>query len=421
MLGPDSTFVIVGAGQAGGETALELRRRGFQGRIALIGEETHVPYRRPPLSKSFLSGASGQTALYLKPAAEWATLEIELLTGVCAVGVDRKERHVQLESGRRVRYDKLVLATGGRARSLTAPGADLPNIFTVRSIADVLEMMRYCRAGSRAVIVGGGFIGLETAAVLARTGHKVTVLEGLDRLLARVTAPAVSSFFERMHREAGVEFRYHARIRAFKGQTAANAVELADGTLVPADLVVVGIGQVPNVELATQCGLDVDDGVLVDSYGRSSDPDIYAAGDCANHPNLFYNRRLRLESVQNAMEQGRAVAAALLGEAQPYDIVPWFWSDQYEHKLQIVGLSHGYDQIVTRGSEEGPSLALFYLREGQLIAVDTIGMAREFLVAKKLVAARAVIPEAALADSGIPLSEIHDRYAAAVGASAAAN
>ncbi len=406
MSSTDLTFVIVGAGQAGGETALELRKQGFPGRIILVGEEPHVPYRRPPLSKSFLSGASSEAALYLKPQAEWSKLGVELMGGVCAIGIDRSARQVLLENGHRLPYDKLVLATGGRARQLMVPGADLPNVFTVRGISDVLSMRPFCQPGKCAVVVGGGFIGLETAAVLARMGLNVTVLEGLSRLMVRVTAPEVSSFFERVHREAGVQFRYDVRIKTIKGQSAAEAVELADETLVPADLVIVGIGQVPNVELAIQAGLVVDNGIVVDAYGQSSDPDIYAVGDCSNHPNTFYGCRLRLESVQNAMEHGRAVATTLAGKAQLYDIVPWFWSDQYEHKLQMVGLSHGHDQIIMRGSSMGPSLALFYLKDDRVIAVDTVGMAKDFLVAKKLVAARAVVRESELAKPAIPLSDI---------------
>jgi 3-phenylpropionate/trans-cinnamate dioxygenase ferredoxin reductase subunit len=399
-------IVIVGAGQAGGETATELRKLGYAGRIVLVGEEPQVPYRRPPLSKAFLSGAATEESLYMMPAAGWQKQNVEFIGGVRAQSIDRAQQELVLADGRRLAYDKLVLATGGRARVLNTPGADKPNVFAVRSIADVRGLHAHREAGKRAVIVGGGFIGLEVAAVLTKLGLHVTVLEGLPRVLARVTVPEVSAFFERVHREAGVDLRTNVQITAFEGGDKVEQVLLVDGTRIPADFVIAGIGQLPNVELAQEAGLAVDNGIVVDEYARTSDPHVYAAGDCANHPNAFFDCRLRLESVQNAMEHGRAVAANLLGKPTIYNVVPWFWSDQYDLKLQMVGLSKGFDQMVVRGDFNSRAFAAFYLKDGRMIAADTVGRPQDFMFAKKLVAVRAAVDAAQLADEAVPLKNL---------------
>ena len=400
------TIVIVGAGQAGGETASELRKQGFTGRIVLVGDETHVPYRRPPLSKAYLSGTATEESLYILPPAGLEKARIEFIGGVRAERIDRAAKQLHLSDGRVLDYDKLVLATGGRARVLSLPGADRANVFPLRSIADVQAMRTHCLDGKSAVIIGGGFIGLEVAAVAIKLGMKVTVLEGLPRVLARVTVPEVSTFFERIHREAGVDLRTGVQITAFEGEPLVTHVLLGDGSRIAADFILAGIGQVPNVELAQQAGLAVDNGVVVDEYSRTADPDIYAAGDCANHPNEFYGCRLRLESVQNAMEQGRVVAAGLLGKPQVYNVVPWFWSDQYDLKLQMVGLSAGFDRMVLRGDLNARAFAAFYLKDGRLIAADTVGRPQDFIFAKKLVALRAVVDPQVLADEAVPLKTL---------------
>ncbi len=402
----NSVIVIVGAGQAGGETASELRKQGYAGRIVLVGEEPQVPYRRPPLSKAFLSGAATEESLYLMPVAGWHKQNVEFIGGMRAKAIDRERQQLHLADGRSLAYDKLVLATGGRARLLSTPGADKSNVFAVRSIADVRGLHAFREAGKRAVIVGGGFIGLEVAAVLTKLGLHVTVLEGLPRVLARVTVPEVSAFFERVHREAGVDLRTNVQISAFEGADAVEQVLLADGTRIPADFVIAGIGQLPNVELAQDAGLTVDNGIVVDEYARTADPHIYAAGDCANHPNAFFDCRLRLESVQNAMEHGRAVAANLLGKNAIYNVVPWFWSDQYDLKLQMVGLSKGFDRMIVRGDFSGRAFAAFYLKDGRMIAADTVGRPQDFMFAKKLVAMRAVVDAAQLADEAVPLKNL---------------
>lgn len=400
------TIVIIGAGQAGGETASELRKQGFAGRIVLVGDEPHVPYRRPPLSKAYLNGSATQESLYILPPAGLEKARIEFIGGVRAERIDRAAKQLHLADGRALHYDKLVLATGGRARTLSLPGADRPNVFPLRSIADVQALRGHCLEGKSAVIIGGGFIGLEVAAVAVKLGMKVTVLEGLPRVLARVTVPEVSAFFERIHREAGVDLRTGVQIAALEGEAAVTQVVQADGSRIAADFVLAGIGQLPNVELAQQAGLVVDNGIVVDEYSRTADPDIYAAGDCANHPNAFYGCRLRLESVQNAMEQGRVVAAALLGKPQVYNVVPWFWSDQYDLKLQMVGLSAGFDRMIVRGDFNSRAFAAFYLKDGRMIAADTVGRPQDFMFAKKLVAARAVVDTQQLADEAVPLKAL---------------
>jgi 3-phenylpropionate/trans-cinnamate dioxygenase ferredoxin reductase subunit len=400
------TIVIVGAGQAGSETAAELRRLGETRRIVMVGDESQVPYRRPPLSKAFLAGSVAESSLYFAPAAALARSGIEFLGGVRALAIDRAARTLRLADGRNLAYDKLVLATGGRARPLPLPGAQLSNVFALRGIDDVLAMRPQFIAGRRVVIIGGGFIGLEVAAVAIKQGLQVTVLEGLPRVLARVTVPEVSGFFERVHRAAGVELRTGVQVAALEGAAQVEAVRLADGTRVAADLVIAGIGQLPNVELAQEAGLAVDDGIVVDEFARTADPDIYAAGDCASHPSVRYGRRLRLESVQNAIEQARVAAANLRGAAQPYQVVPWFWSDQYDVKLQMVGLSAGFDQQVLRGDPAARSFAVFYLRQGRVLAVDAISRPHDFMHAKKLVAAHAVANAAQLADEAFALKQL---------------
>ncbi|HEX4853632.1 NAD(P)/FAD-dependent oxidoreductase [Arenimonas sp.] len=411
---PTPTYVIVGAGQAGGECASELRKQGFTGRVLVIGEEPHLPYRRPPLSKAFLAGTATESSLYVMQAAALEKANIEVRTGVRVTAIDRAAKRLTLSDGSTQAYDKLALTTGGQARLLSSPGADRPNVFPLRSIADVNGIRARCQPGQRAVIVGGGFIGLEVAAVLVKQGLQVTLLEGLPRVLARVTVPLVSEFFERMHREAGVDLRTSVQLQGFEGEPEATAAVLADGTRVPCDFAIVGIGLVAGVELAQAAGLAVDNGIVVDEYCRTSDPDIVAAGDCTNHPSEFLGRRVRLESVQNAMEQGRAAAHSLLGRDTPYRMVPWFWSDQYDLKLQMVGVSTGHDQVVVRGDPATQrNFAVFYLGDGRLLAADAVSRPQDFMFAKKLVADRAVIDPKLLADESVPLKSLVPGPAAA--------
>lgn len=400
------TTVIVGAGQAGGDLASALRQQGYAGSIVMIGEEQAVPYRRPPLSKAFLSGEIGEDGLFIKPREAYEKHGIELHTGTRVTSIDRVGHTVTLDDGALISYSKLVLATGGRARRLTLPGAEKPNVHYVRTIDDVVRLRTQFVAGQRLVIVGGGYVGLEIAAVGIKSGLKVTLVEAMPRLLARVTGPELSSYYEGVHRGRGVDIRLGVGVSAVEGDERAETIVLQNGDRIPADVVVVGIGLIPNTELAEQCGLAVDNGILVDLYAQTSDPDIYAAGDCTNHDNGFLGRRLRLESVPNASEQARVVAASICGKPIPHSGVPWFWSDQYDLKLQMVGLSQGYDHVVVRGSMENNSFAAFYLQDGIVISVDSVNRAQDFLMGKKMVAGKMRIDPAALVDESVALKTL---------------
>lgn len=398
--------VIVGGGQAGGEIAIQLRKLGFAGSLLIVGEEPQPPYKRPPLSKAYLAGAVGEDSLHLLPRAQLEKLRIDCRAGVRVERIDRAARRLELADGGTLAYGRLALATGSRARALNLPGARRANVFPLRTIEDVQRLRARAAPGKRLVVIGGGFIGLEVAAVATKLGLKVTVLEGLPHVLARVTAPRMSQFYEEVHRAAGVDLRTGAQVAALEGEPEVTHVVLGDGGRIEADLIVVGIGIVPNVELAAEAGLAVDNGIVVDECARTSDADIVAAGDCTSHPSEFLGRRVRLESVQNALEQARAAAATLAGQPQPYRAVPWFWSDQYDLKLQMVGLSAGHDEVVLRGDPAKRSFALFYLQEGRLIAAEAVNRAPEFVFARKLVAARAQPDRAALADDKVPLGSL---------------
>ncbi len=402
-----STTIIVGAGQAGCDLTSALRQMGYDGRIILIGDEQALPYRRPPLSKAYLSGDIGEEALYIKPQATYAKQNVEVRTGVRVTAIDRQAHTVTLDSGETLNYDKLVLATGGRARRLPLPGAEKPNVHYVRTIEDIKRMKEQFLPGRRLVIIGGGYIGLEAASVGIKKGLNVTLVEALPRLLARVTGPELSQYYDGVHRRHGVDIRLGAGVQALEGDgELVEAVVLQDGTRIPADLIIVGIGLIPNTELAEQAGLEVDNGVIVDLYTQTSDPDILAAGDCTNHDNGFLGRRLRLESVPNASEQARVAAANICGQKVPHAGVPWFWSDQYDLKLQMVGLNQGYEQVVIRGSMEADNFSAFYLKDGVIIAVDTVNRPQDFMVGKKLVAGRMKIDPAVLTDESVVLKTL---------------
>jgi 3-phenylpropionate/trans-cinnamate dioxygenase ferredoxin reductase component len=402
----NNVAVIIGAGQTGSELATALRQHGFAGRIVLIGDEQVPPYRRPPLSKTYLSGDIEEDALYIKPRAVYAKQDIELRTGVRVTSIDRKAHTVVLDGGESIEYDKLAITTGGRARRLPLPGADKPNVHYVRTLEDINRLREQFKPGRRLVIVGGGYIGLEAAAVGIKKELAVTLVEALPRLLARVTGPELSEYYYRVHCRHGVDIRLGVGVAALEGAQQVECVVLEDGSRLPADLVIVGIGLIPNTELAEQAGLEVDNGIIVDLYAQTSDPDIVAAGDCTNHENGFLGRRVRLESVPNASEQARVAAASICGQRVPHAGVPWFWSDQYDLKLQMVGLSQGYDRVVIRGSMEADTFAAFYLKDGVVIAVDAVNRPQDFIVGKKLVAARLKVDPATLADESFALKSL---------------
>lgn len=404
--------IIVGAGHAAGELATALREQGWQGRIVMIGEEPHLPYQRPPLSKAFLDGKVALDGLLLRSQAAYDKARVEIITNKRVNHIDRSTRTVMLSDGQVLPYAKLAIATGGRQRRL--PGADTQraeaagNFHYLRTVDDALRIREQLRAGSRLVVVGGGYVGLEVAATAIKHGLHVTILEAAPRLLARVTSQEMSDFFASAHRKAGADVRLNAVVQGFifAEDGKVSAVRCGDGTNIPADLVVAGVGLLPNTELAEAAGIAVDNGIIVDEYCRTNDSDVVALGDCANHPNAFLGRRLRLESVPNAVEQARTAAATLCGRSRPYQMVPWFWSDQYDLKLKSVGLCEGYDMVVLRGSMLTPSFALFYMNGKRIVAADTINRPPDFLMAKRLVAEKLEVDLLKLADESVPLNSL---------------
>jgi 3-phenylpropionate/trans-cinnamate dioxygenase ferredoxin reductase component len=392
-------LVIIGAGQAASQLVASLAQDGFAGEVCLVGDEPHLPYQRPPLSKKFLAGELALDRLYVKPAAFYEKAGSRLMLGQRAERIDRAGRAVLLADGSRLPYSTLVLATGSRPRELPLPGA-----FYLRNIADVDAIRPRLAPGKSLVVIGGGYIGLELAAVAVKLGVGVTVLEQAPRLMARGVGPVVSQFYTRMHGEEGVVIRTGAVVRGLEG----NRVVREDAQY-DADIVVVGAGAVPNVELAREAGLTAEDGIMVDAECRTEDPAIYAIGDCTSQHHDLVGRRLRLESVHNALEQARIAAAAICGRKPPVIQVPWFWTDQYDVKMQMAGLSADHDQAVVRGdAERGRSFAVFYLRGGTLIAVDAVNRAPEFMMSKQLIAERARIDPARLGDESVAMKDMRN-------------
>lgn len=405
--------VIVGGGQAGFQVAASLRADGYAGPIRIVSEERHPPYQRPPLSKGLLLGKMGKDRLLFRQPAFYEAQGIELALGERVEAIDRAARTVRTASGRSFPYEALVLATGTRVRALPVPGADLDGVVYLRTIEDSEDLARRIEAAGRVVVIGGGFIGLEVAAAARMLGRPVTVLEAADRPMGRVVAPVISRFFTDLHRGHGVELVVNARIARIEGEGGrARAVVMGDGARHPADLVVVGIGVLPNVGLAEAAGLACADGVVVDEHGRTTDPAIFAAGECTSHPSRFAGGRVRLESVQNAVDQAKAVAAAILGRPYPYDEVPWFWSDQYDIKLQMVGISRGHDREALRGDPASGKFSVFYFKGRRLIAIDSINRPSDHMVGRKLLAAGTALTPEQAADEGFDLK------AAASGAAA---
>jgi 3-phenylpropionate/trans-cinnamate dioxygenase ferredoxin reductase subunit len=390
-------LVIVGGGQAAAQAIQSLRQQHYAGAITLLADEPYPPYQRPPLSKKYLAGELPRERLLLRPPTFYVERDVRLELGCRAAELDLAARHVQLEDGRTLAFDRLLLATGSRVRRLDVPGNTLRGVHYVRTIADVDGIIAALTSGARVVLIGAGFIGLEVAAVLQQRGFDVTVLEAFERVLGRAVGEATAAFYADCHRAAGVALHCSTHVRALLGDTDVTAVETTDGREFPCDLVIVGIGVLPNVELAAAAGLACDNGIVVDEFARTADQHVVAAGDCTNHP--LQDQRVRLESVPNAVHQAKVAAATLLGTPTAYSEVPWFWSDQYDVKLQIVGLSAGHDEVVVRGDPATRSFAAFYLKDGQLLAVDAINSPREFAHAKKLVPARARIAPAVLRDA----------------------
>jgi len=401
-----SKFVVIGGGHAAGQAVASLRQDGFDGAIDVIGDEPYVPYQRPPLSKQYLSGEQTIERVYLRAAAFYAERKINLHLGVRGERIDPRTRVVALSNGKTLPYDKLLIATGSRARHLNIQGHQLAGIHYLRTIDDVDAIRAEFGPGKRITIAGGGYIGLEVASVAVVAGLAVTVLEMEDRILKRVTTAAMSAFYHGLHTSRGVVIRTSTKVSGFEGRDRVEAVLTEAGERIPADLVIVGVGIIPNTEIAAAAGLACDNGILVDDHCRTSDPDIYAAGDCTNHPNALLGRRLRLESVPNAMEQARVATANMNGGDATYASIPWFWSDQYELKLQMVGFSADGDVAVTRGDPAANQFATFYLKNGVVVAVDAVNSPREFMASRQMVDKRAKPDPAKLADPKVPLKEL---------------
>ena len=378
-----------------------LRQRGFGGDIVLVGEEAWLP-----LSKKYLAGELPAKRLYFKPPDFYDVPGIAVRLQTRITAVDREQQSVTTAAGERIPYDTLVLATGSRARHIRVPGSDKDGLHHLRGIDDVSRIRADLGTAGNVVIIGGGYIGLEVAAVVRQLGHEVCVIEMEDRVMCRVVSSAVSEFFQAEHAAHGVHLLLSTELEAFEGDRTINAVRTNGGPPIPADLVIAGIGIVPNTELAASAGLDVDNGIVVDARCRTADPSIYAVGDCTSHPNGIYGRRIRLESVHNALEQAKTAAANICGDAVEYEQVPWFWSDQYDLKLQIAGLSEGYDEAVIRGEPATRSFSCLYLRDGVLIACDAINAPRDFVQSKALIAARRRIAPGRLADTRAQLKDL---------------
>jgi 3-phenylpropionate/trans-cinnamate dioxygenase ferredoxin reductase subunit len=404
----DETFVIVGAGQAGVQAASTLRERGFRGRLVVLGDEQRLPYMRPPLSKKFLSAEQSEDRLYFRPQSYFESQAIEMRPGVRVEEIDRNRARLRLAGGDFLYYDKLLLATGSRPRVLPVPGATRSGVHYLRTVDDALRLRNELTAGCRLSVVGAGYLGLEVAATAASAGIKVTLLEIDDRILSRVTTPGLSDFMAGVHRSRGVDLRCRSKVVAFSGAGRLESV-LCEGGAIEADVAVVGIGAVPNDQLAREAGLTCDDGVSVDERGRTSDPNIYAAGDCTRHENALFARRVRLESVQNAIDQATVAAVCMSGGDLAYRRVPWFWSHQYEFKLQSAGLFDGYDEIVERGDRREGRFALLYRKAGQLIAVDAVNMPAAYLSARRELALRGEITFDAETTSAPPKVRLNTR------------
>lgn len=400
------SVVIVGASHAATELIASLRKHGWNGQITLIGDEPNLPYQRPPLSKTYFKGDVEAEKLLIRPASFYEKDEVELKLGQRVSRIHRDDKTVELESGETLPYSYLVLATGTRARRLPIEGADSPKVNYLRSLQDVDHIKSQLNTQAKLLIVGAGYIGLEVAASAVKQGMEVIVFEAMDRVLARVTSPTVSEFYQHLHQHEGVDIRLNSVLEKFEQTETGVQTVTSDGQRIEFDSVLVGIGVVPNIELAERAGLTCENGIKVNEFTQTDDPTIFAVGDCSFHHNRFYDRWVRLESVPNAMEQAKVAAAKICGKDVAYDQLPWFWSDQYDVKLQTAGLFQGYDEIVVRGDIESRKFAAFYLKNDKLIAVDALNSPAEFMISKKIILAKKVINKEQLANPEVPIKEL---------------
>ena len=404
-------IVIVGAGHAAGYVLQSLAKSGVKGGVTLISDEPYAPYQRPPLSKKYLAGDMDKEGLMLLRSSFFDDFGYEFVKGQKVTSIDRDEKRVMTGEGDSVSYDKLILATGTRARPLSVPGTELNGVHYLRGIGDVEGIKAKWPDAQSLVVIGGGFIGLEVAAVARGAGKQVTIIEMQDRLMPRVVAPLVSDFYRDIHEGHGVEICVNSGVDEILGEGGQVTGVISNGREIQAQMVIIGIGVLANDELASDCGLECDAGIFVDEFTRTDDLDIFAVGDCTRHYNPLYQRRLRLESVHNAVEQGKTAATTILGEAgqgsaKPYGQIPWFWSDQYDLKLQMVGLSDGYDETIVRGDIENSAFSVFYYQRDKLIAVDSINRPADHLMSRKLLGGNISVPKDKAGDADFNLKEL---------------
>ena len=399
-------IVVIGSGQAAIQTVMSLKRNEFTGSIKVIGEEDHLPYQRPPLSKDFLLEEYKPERVSLKKKEFYEENGVDLILGKRAESIDTILKEITLSDENKIRYDQLIIATGSRVRKLNVPGSDKKGIYYLRDLDDANALKQRLKKNKKMVIVGAGYIGLEVASVAASLGLEVTVIEMANRVMNRTVDPIISSYYQKLHESHGVKIHLDNGLKAFEGGDSVNAVLCSDGLMLEADLVVIGAGVLPNQEIAIEAGLECNNGIMVNEFGETSTAHVYACGDCTNHPNKGLNTRLRLESVHNAMEQSKTVANTIMGNKEPYDQVPWFWSDQYDHKLQLVGISGDHDEVVMRGLESEQKFLLFYLKNSELIAVNAINSSKEFLICRKLVANKVKISSDVIKDQSVNLNDL---------------
>ena len=399
-------LLIIGAGQSAIQCISTLKKEGYSGSITLVGEEEHLPYQRPPLSKGFLEDSISKERLYFKKLEFFTENKVQLYLGLAAEKLDIENQKVYLSDNSELEFDKLVLATGSRVRYLNFPGSELKSIFYLRNLDDAEAIKKDLETSDNLVIIGAGYIGLEAAAIAAKKNKTVTVIEMADRVMNRTVDPQISEYYLNLHQSYGVKFHFNTSLETINKSSDSLEVVCSDGTEVKADSVLIGAGVIPNIELAEDSGIYCNNGIIVDEFGQTNFKNIYACGDCTNHPNKILNKNLRLESVHNAMEQAKTVASSVLNNPMEYSQVPWFWSDQYDHKLQIVGLSGDHDLVTMRGNTNDAKFMLFYTKDEELIAVDAINNPKEFLISRKLVANKVKIKPNVISDLNTNLNDL---------------
>ena len=399
-------LLIIGAGQSAIQCISTLKKEGYSGSITLVGEEEHLPYQRPPLSKGFLEDSLNKERLYFKKLEFFTENKVQLYLGLSAEKLEIDNQKVYLSDNSELEFDKLVFATGSRVRYLDFPGSELKSIFYLRDLDDAEAIKKDLETSENLVIIGAGYIGLEAAAIAAKKNKKVTIIEMADRVMNRTVDPQISEYYLNLHESYGVKFHFNTSLETINEVSNSLEVVCSDGTEVKADSVLIGAGVVPNIELAEEAGINCDNGIIVNEFGQTNFKNIYACGDCTNHPNKILNKNLRLESVHNAMEQAKTVASSVMNNPMEYNQVPWFWSDQYDHKLQIVGLSGDHDVVTMRGNTNDAKFMLFYTKDEELIAVDAINNPKEFLISRKLVANKVKIKPKVISDLNTNLNDL---------------